>query len=87
MTEAAAVIAECHVVLDFPPHERVGYEIKIYAALKGGGDDRFFAVGTNREDAEGFRPFGGGTTAEEALENCLAHAGVHHRRHVKQKGG
>jgi hypothetical protein len=86
MTEAAAVVGECHVVLDFPPSERVTYEITVYTPLKGGGDDAFFAVGVNREDTHGFRPTGGGATPEEAVERCLAGAGVHHRRLVKQRG-
>jgi len=86
MTEAAAVVGECHVVLDFPPAERATYEIKVYAALKG-GTEPYFAVGTNVDDAAGYHPVGGGATAEEALQTCLAAAGVHHRRRVKQAGG
>ena len=44
MTEAAAVVGECHVVLDFPPDERATYAIKVYAALKGTGTEPYFAV-------------------------------------------
>ena len=40
MTEAAVVVAECHVVLEFPPGERACYELKVYEALKGGGAER-----------------------------------------------
>lgn len=86
MTEAAAVAAECQVVLDFGPAQRVCYEIKVYEALKGAVDDRFFAVGTNRDDPQGYRPIGGGGSAEEALEVCLRNAGIYHRRRVKQAG-
>jgi hypothetical protein len=87
VTEAAALVAECAVALDFGAVVRVQYEVKVYEALKGGGADRYFALGTNRADPEGFRPLGGGETPEAALQACLNAAGVHHRRHVKQAGG
>jgi hypothetical protein len=85
MTEAAALLGECQVVLDFAPAEAVCYEIKVYAALKGGGPEPYFAVGTNRDDPAGFRPVGAASSAEEAVEACLAAAGIHHRRLVKQR--
>ena len=86
MTEAAGVVAECQVVLEFGPSERACYEIKVYEALKGGGGERYFALGTNRDDPKGFRPFADGPTPESALQTCLANAGIHHRRRVKQAG-
>jgi len=86
MTEAAALVAECVVVLDFGG-ERATYDVKVYEALKGAGDDRFFAVGTSREEPQGYRPVAGGATAEAALQECLNAAGVYHRRRVKQAGG
>ena len=86
MTEAAALIAECQVVLDFGS-ERASYEVKIYEALKGGGAEPSFAVGRNREDAGGFQPVASADSAEEALQRCLAAAGVYHRRRVKQADG
>jgi len=85
MTEAAAVVGECDVVLDFGS-ERATYAVKVYRPLKGGGE-AFFAVGTNREDPAGFRPVGDAATPEEALQACLNAAGVYHRRRVKQAGG
>jgi hypothetical protein len=85
MPEAAAVVGECQVVLDFGPEATIRYEIKVYAALKG-GDDPYFALGTNPDDPQGFRPLGGAATPEEALRACLAAAGIHHRRLVKQRG-
>jgi len=87
MTEAAAVVGECHVVLDFPPDERATYAIKVYEALKGMGTEPYFALGTNADDPGGYRPLGGGSSPEEALQACLASAGVYHRRRVKQAGG
>lgn len=84
MTEAAAVVAECHVVLDFGV-ERAAYEVKVYRPLKG-ADARYFAVGTNREDPASFHPVGDGDTPEAALQICLDNAGVYHRRRVKQAG-
>ena len=84
MVEAAAVVAECHVAFDFEGDETVAYEIKVYRTLKGSGDP-YFAVGVNRADADGYRPVGTADTPEEALNACLAMAGVHHRRLVKQQ--
>jgi len=86
MVEAAAVVAECHVVLDFGPTARIPYQVKVYESLKGGGGDRYFALGTSSEDPGGFRPLGEGATAEDALQACLNAAGIHHRRLVKQRG-
>ena len=86
MTEAAAVVGECHVVLDFGPAAHVAYEIKVYESLKGASGERYFALGTNREEPHGFQPLGSGASAEDAIERCLADAGVFHRRRVKQTG-
>jgi hypothetical protein len=84
MTEAARVVGECQVVLDFGA-ERVAYELKVYEALKGDGEP-FFAIGTNPEDPQGYRPVGSAASAEDALQACLNAAGIHHRRRVKQSG-
>ena len=84
VTEAAALVAECHVVFEFPPVERAAYEIKVFESLKGDAGGRFFALGTNRDDPTGYRPVASAATAEEALEACLANAGIYHRRRVKQ---
>lgn len=83
MTEAAAVVAECHVVLEFGT-ARAQYEVKVYRDLKGAGADPYFAVGVSPDATDGYRPSAGGETAEAALEACLATAGIHHRRLVKQ---
>lgn len=84
MPEAAAVEAQCQVVLDFGPPERVCYEITVLRALKGDAAQPFFAYGRNLDAAGGFRPVGEGPTPEEALQECLAEAGLYHRRRVKQ---
>jgi hypothetical protein len=86
MPEAAVVEAQCQVVLDFGPPDQVCYEITVLRTLKGSGDAPFMALGRNRDDPSGFRPVGEGPTPEEALQECLVHAGVHHRRLVKQAG-
>ena len=86
MTEAAVVIGECHVVLDFGAAARVTYEVKIYEALKGAEGERYFALGIDRDDPHGFQPIGSAASPEDALERCLADAGVFHRRRVKQAG-
>lgn len=85
MTEAAAVVAQCQVVFDFEGSEHTVYDVQVLEALKDAGTDRFFAVAANRDDAGAFRPLGAGATPEEALQQCLDNAGVHHRRRVKQQ--
>ena len=87
MTEAAALVAECQVVLDFGPPEQAEYEIKVYASLKAASPDPYFAIGIRRDDPAGFRPVGSAATPEDALQACLNAAGVYHRRRVKQAGG
>jgi hypothetical protein len=86
MTEAAAVVAECHIVLDFGTGDRTTYAVKVFRDLKPGGADPYFAVGANPDDPGGFRPARGGATPEAALQACLDAAGVHQRRRVKQAG-
>src|SRR5207247_2453194 len=68
MTEAAAVVGECQVVIDFTPSERAAYEIKVYQSLKGGDADRYFAVGAHDDDPHGFRPVGTAATPAAALQ-------------------
>jgi len=85
MTEAAVVVAECHVVLDFGSLAPVAYEVKVFQALKGGAQP-YFAVATFPDDPQGYRPSASGETAEAALQACLEAAGIHHRRLVKQAG-
>jgi hypothetical protein len=86
MTEAAALVGECQVVFDFGS-ERASYEIRIYEGLKGGGAEPYFAVGRNRDEAAAFQPVASADSPEEALQRCLAAAGVYHRRRVKQADG
>ena len=85
MTEAAVVVGECHVALDFDGEEQAAYEVKVLRPLKGASDAAFFAIATNRAAPDGFRPVGEGATPEEAVEACLAAAGVHHRRRQRQR--
>jgi hypothetical protein len=85
MTEAAAVVGECHVVLDFDGAEHTTYEVKVLRPLKGASDAPFFAVGISRATPDGYRPVGEGATPEDAVEACLAAAGVHHRRRLRQR--
>lgn len=84
MTEAATVVAECQVVFDFGAMAPVCYDVQVLRVLKGASSRPFFAVATDRADPQGFRPLGEGDSAEEALDACLAAAGVHRRRLVKQ---
>jgi hypothetical protein len=85
MTESAALEATCEVVFDFGPDEQATYRISIFRVLKGSGAP-YFATGESRADpAAAFRPFGEGDTPEDALQACLESAGIHHRRHERQR--
>ncbi len=85
MTEAAAVVGACRVVLDFGSAEHATYEVHVLEVLKGTGAS-YFATGTRVDADDAFRPFGEGDTPEDAAEACLASAGVHHRRRERQAG-
>ena len=85
MAEAAALEATCDVVFDFGPDEQATYRIQVFRVLKGSGAP-YFATGESRADpVAGFRPFGEGSTAEDALQACLESAGIHHRRNERQR--
>ena len=84
MTEAAAVVSTCQVVFDFGAEMRVVYEIQVLRHVKGGSGQPFFALGRRQDGDAAYRPLGEGPTPEAALQDCLARAGVHHRRLVKQ---
>jgi hypothetical protein len=86
MVEAAAVVGECQVAFDFDGQEQVCYQVQVFRSLKGASARPFFAVATNRSDPGAFRPVGEGDSAEQALDACLAAAGIYHRRRVKQAG-
>jgi hypothetical protein len=85
MTEAAALVGACRVVLDFGA-ERACYTVEVWESLKGGGAERYFATATNVDDPRAYRPLGAADTPEAAAQACLAAAGVYHRRRVKQAG-
>jgi hypothetical protein len=84
MVEAAAVEGACDVVFDFGAGERASYRLQVFRVLKGSGAP-YFATGEDRERPDGFRPFGEGETPEAALQACLESAGIHHRRHERQR--
>ena len=85
MTEAAAVVGACRVVFDFDGREQATYAVEVLRALKGPAPRPYFALGTNVADPGAYRPLGEGDTPEEAVEACLAAAGVHHRRRLRQR--
>ena len=84
MKEAAAVEGQCQVVFDFGPEERASYEITVLRSLEADAAQPFFAYGRNLDASGGYRPVGEGATPEEALQECLAEAGLYHRRRLKQ---
>jgi len=84
MTEAAVVLAECHVVFSVGAVEHATYEFQVCESIGAAGDERYFAVGRNRDDPTEYRPVDSGGTPEEALQACILKAAVYHRRQAKQ---
>jgi hypothetical protein len=83
MTEAAAVVGEATVVFAFEPDPPVTFEVRVFQVLKGTGAP-YFATGRTSAVPDGFRAFGEGESPEDAVEACLADAGVHLRRRQRQ---
>jgi hypothetical protein len=55
----------------------------VLRVLKGSGAP-YIAAGESR-DRPDVHPFGEGDTPESALQACLESAGIHHRRHERQR--
>lgn len=83
MTEAAAVVGEATVVFTFEPDPPVTWAVRVFEVLKGAGAP-YFATGHDVAAPDGFRAFGEGDSPEDAVEACLADAGVHLRRRQRQ---
>jgi hypothetical protein len=80
MTEAARVVSEAEVVVEFSEAARGWFRITVFEDLRATDDaDRFFARAAEKDDAS-IQSLGAGATPEEAATICLREAGVSLRR-------
>lgn len=80
MTEAARVISEAEVVIDFPPAARGWFRVTVFEDLRATDDaERYFARATEKEDPS-IQSLGAAATPEDAATVCLREAGVSLRR-------
>ena len=80
MTEAALVLSEAEVVIEFTPAARGWFRVTVFEDLRAeAGAERYFARAVEKDDAS-VQALGSGTTPEEAAAICLREAGVSLRR-------
>lgn len=80
MTEAARVVSEAEVVIEFSEAARGWFRITVFEDLRAGGDDaRYFARAVEKDDAS-IRSLATAATPEDAATACLREAGVSLRR-------
>ena len=79
VAEAARVVGEAEIVLDFGGDARGWFRIAVFEDLKADGDEAFFARATERGDPK-LQAVATGATAQEAAASCLREAGVSLRR-------
>jgi hypothetical protein len=79
VAEAARVVSEAEIVLEFEGGVRGWFRITVFEDLKPGDGDRFFARAVEREDPL-LQAMSTAATPEEAATHCLREAGVTLRR-------
>jgi hypothetical protein len=79
MIEAARVVSEAEVVIDFGGAARGWFRITVLEDLRAEGDERYFARAVERDDAQ-IQALATATTEEDAATACLREAGVSLRR-------
>ena len=80
MPEAAAVVSEAEIVIEFSPAARGWFRLTVFDDLRATDDDRrYFARATELEEEE-LQAIGSGATPEAAATACLREAGVTLRR-------
>jgi hypothetical protein len=80
MTEAARVVSEAEVVIEFSPAARGWFRITVFEDLRATSDDeRYFARATDKDDPA-VQSLATGATPEDAATACLREAGVSLRR-------
>lgn len=80
IVEAAQVVGEAEIVIEFGASARGWFRITVLEDLRTSGDgDRFFARAVEHDDPT-IQALAAGTSPEEAAIACLREAGVSLRR-------
>lgn len=79
VVEAARVVDEGEVVIDFGDDVRAWFRVTVFEDLRPEGEERFFARAVGREDAA-LTALATATSPEDAATLCIAEAGVTLRR-------
>lgn len=80
MTEAACVLSEAEVVIEFAPAARGWFRVTVFEDLRATDDaERYFARAMDKDDAA-IQALATGATPEDAATACLREAGVSLRR-------
>ena len=80
MTEAARIVGEAEMVIEFTATARGWFRVTVFEDLKGAGEDaRFFARATEKEDPQ-IQAIATAASPEEAASLCLKEAGISLRR-------
>lgn len=80
MVEAAAVVGEAEVVIQFTEAARGWFRVTVFQDLKAAGpDERYFARAVEKDDPQ-IQALETGSTPEEAATLSLKEAGVSLRR-------
>jgi hypothetical protein len=80
MTEAARVVSEAEVVIEFTPTARGWFRVTVFEDLRAADDaGRYFARAVDKDDAA-IQALGAAATPEEAATVALREAGVSLRR-------
>ena len=80
MTEAARVVSEAEVVIEFAPAARGWFRVSVFEDLRATDDDaRYFARAVEKDDPA-IQALGAAATPEDAATIALREAGVSLRR-------
>lgn len=79
VVEAARVVGEAEVVLEFTPEARAWFRITVLEDLRAEGEERYFARAVGKDDPQ-LQALGTGATPEAAATLCLREAGISLRR-------
>jgi hypothetical protein len=80
MVEAAAIVGEAEIVIEFSERSRGWFRVSVFEDLRAeGAGPRFFARAIEKENPQ-IQALGTGDTPEEAAATCLRGAGVSLRR-------
>jgi hypothetical protein len=80
VTEAAAVVGEAELVIEFTENARGWFRITVFEDLRAeNADDRYFARSVEKGEG-GLEALAGGPTPEAAAIHCIRETGITLRR-------